>query len=257
MDLIFRAGINHINSYLTPERLNGEFPHYAAIFGRSAWMLRGARWIGKAGMFYPIDTAQGFYYPDTIGVNSGAALPEALRQTENTMRSLNLAVAEAGLDYTLVDADWIGTADCADGVLSARGLEIEALLMPAVRWIDPAVREKLDAFEAGGGLVLWVGCVPEDSERAAVDVSGAVKTLADRIGYGLAVTAERERDLYVSLYEKDGRRMWYLNNSCPEENRVGIAAGTPCEIWHTFTGEVNREREFTMPPYTSVFVTEV
>ena len=256
MDLIFRAGINHINSYLTPERLNGEFPHYAAIFGRSAAMLRGARWIGRIGMFYPIGAAQGYYFPDHIGVNSGAALPDALRQTESTMRSLNLAVAEAGLDHTVVDADWIMEADLAEGVLSANGLEIGALLMPAARWIDPAVAEKLEAFERQGGLVLWVGCAPEGSGREAKDVSPAVSLLAERIRYGLAFAAERADEIYVSPYEKEGRRMWYLVNSSPKENRVEIDGSFPCEIWHTYTGEVDRERAFTMPPYSSVFVTE-
>ena len=36
MDLIFRAGINHINSYLTADRLGEDFPHYSEIFGRCA-----------------------------------------------------------------------------------------------------------------------------------------------------------------------------------------------------------------------------
>ena len=257
MDLIFRAGINHINSYLTPERLNGEFPHYAAIYGRSAYMLRGARWNGRIGMYYPIETAQGFYYPDTVGVNSGASLPEAIRGEEAVMRELNLAAAEAGLDYTVVDADWIVEAACENGVLKANGLAVEALLMPAVRWIAPAVREKLARFEKEGGLILWVGCVPEGmTDCAAADVNGAVGSLKERIRYGLTLRAERPESLFVSPYEKEGKRMWYLVNSSPEENLVELEPEPSCEIWHTFTGDVSRDRTFTMPPYTSVFVTE-
>lgn len=256
MDLIFRAGINHINSYLTPERLNGEFPHYAAIYGRSAYMLRGSRWTGRIGMLCPTGTAQGYYFPDKIGVNSGAALPEAIRQIEGTMRSLNLAVAEAGLDYTMVDEAWIAEADCADGVLSANGLEIEALLLPAVRWIDPAAADRLASFAAGGGLVLWVGCAPEGLAETVTDVTRAVSALKDRIGYGLSIAAEKSGCLFVTPCEKEGRRMWYLVNSSPEENRVEIGGGSSLEVWHTFTGDVNRDRAFTMPPYSSVFVTE-
>ena len=255
MDLIFRAGINHINSYLTPERLNGDFPQYAAIFGRCAYMLRGARWTGRIGLYVPVETAQGFYYPDDRGMNSGASVSPAILRIEETMRTLNRSIAAAGLDHTVIDGDWIAEADCRDGVLSKNGLEIEAVLLPAVWWLSPAVRDKLDRLEAEGGTVLSVNGAPEDS-RPVTDPACAVKTLAGRIGSGLALTAERPEVLFVSPYEKEGRRMWYLVNSSPEENRIGIGADFPCEVWETFTGRVSRDVSVVLPPYSSAFVTE-
>ena len=254
MDLIFRAGVNHINSYLAPERLGADFPHYADIFARSAYMLRGARWTGKIGMYYPVETAQGFYYPDAVGVNSGASLPEAVRTCEETMRTLNLAVAENGLDYTLVDADWIVAAELKDGALSANGLEIAALLMPGVRYLGPAVRAKLAEFEKAGGIILWTGAVPDGTDTPLCsDPAGA---LGERFSSGLFPKASRREALFVSPYEKEGRRMWYLVNSSPETNRVTVDPGVPVEVWQTFTGEISAQTSFVMPPYSSAFVTE-
>ncbi len=254
MDLIFRAGINHINSYLAPERLGEDFPHYAAIFARAAYMLRGAAWKGRIGIYYPIETAQGFYCPESVGVNSGAPLSEAEKLAEATLRKMNLAVAEGGLDYTLVDADWILEAQLRGSSLSSNGLEIDALILPAVRWLDPAVRDKLAEFEKEGGLLLWTGAIPDGTaEPLSEDPVGCLR---ERVSYGLSQTASDPASLFVSLYEKEGRRMWYLVNSSPEENEVGIDPGTPVEIWHTFTGAVTEEKTFVMPPYTSVFVTE-
>ena len=115
--------------------------------------------------------------------------------------------------------------------------------------------EKLASFERSGGLVLWVGCAPDGENGYAVtDVSDAVRTLAGRIGYGLG--EERQEGLYVGLYEKEGRRMWYVVNSSPAEKRVTVDPGVPFTVWHTFNGEVSDGGSFVMEPYTSVFVTE-
>ena len=73
-------------------------------------------------MYYPIETVQGFYCPDNIGVNNGATLSHAEKQAEATLRTLNRQIAAAGLDWTFVDAEWIGGAALDGGTLSANGL---------------------------------------------------------------------------------------------------------------------------------------
>ena len=254
MDLIFRAGINHINSYLSAGRLGDDFPHYAEIFGRCAYMLRGARWTGRIGMYYPIETAQGFYCPDQVGVNTGAKLSEAEIQVEATLRTLNRQIAAAGLDWTFVDAEWIGEAALDGGTLSANGLSVDVVILPAVRWLDARTREKLRAFEKAGGLLLWAGAKPEGEEAPLCeDPVGALKA---RVDYGLRVKATRPESLFISLYEKEGARMWYLINSSPEEQKVKLSPRGPVQVWHTFTGEAGGKTTFVMPPYSSAFVTE-
>lgn len=254
MDLIFRAGINHINSYLSAGRLGDDFPHYAEIFGRCAYMLRGTRWTGRIGVYYPIETAQGFYCPERIGVNTGARLSEAEKLMEETLRTLNRKIAASGLDWTFVDSEWIGEASLRGGELSANGLSVDVVVMPAVQWTDEKTREKLRAFEEAGGLLLWVGAKPEGENAPLCD--DPVRALRSRVDYGLRLKADRPETLFVSLYEKDGARMWYLINSSAEENKVKVSAGGPVKVWHTFTGNVDKKKTFVMPPYSSVFVTE-
>ena len=254
MDLIFRAGINHINSYLTADRLGEDFPHYSEIFGRCAYMLRGSRWTGRIGMYYPIETAQGYYCPEKIGVNNGAKLSDAETLVEKTLRTLNRQIASAGLDWTFIDSDWIGDAALDGGSLSANGLEVDAILMPAVRWIDDKTREKLRAFEKAGGLLIWVGAKPEGEDSPLCE--DPVRALKTKVDYGLKVKAEHPESLFVGLYEKNGKRMWYVINSSPAENKVKIAPGGPVQVWNTFNGEVGKKTTFVMPPYSSAFVTE-
>lgn len=254
MDLIFRAGINHINSYLVSDRLGEDFPHYSDIFGRCAYMLRGARWTGRIGVYYPIETVQGYYCPERIGVNNGAELSQAEMSVEETLRTLNRQIASSGLDWTFIDSEWIGEAALVGGGLSANGLSVDAVVLPAVRWMDAKTREKLREFEKAGGLLLWVNSKPEGEDAPLCD--DPCKALSSRVNYGLRLKASHPETVFVGLYEKEGRRMWYLINSSPEENSVKVAPGVHVRVWHNFTGDVSKKTSFVMPPYSSVFITE-
>nr|MCR5681263.1 hypothetical protein [Clostridiales bacterium] len=253
MALLFRAGINHINSYLSHDRLGEDFPLYAAMFGRAAYWLRGAHFRSEIGVYYPIETAQGYYYPDVVGINSGASLPDAVRLAEKTLADLNRSLGAAGLDYTLIDGDWIREADLADGVLSANGLAVSALVMPAVRWLDEDVRTKLAQFEAGGGVLLWTAAMPDGIDAALTEDPAAL--LREKTDTGIRVEASEPGVILNSPYEKDGRRFWYLVNNCPQETavNVSVAGGTPT-VWDLLTGEVAESPAFRIPAYSAVIV---
>lgn len=170
-----------------------------------AYMLRGARWDGKIGMYYPIETSQGYYCPE-----------------------------------------WIGEASLEGGSLSANGLTVDVVVLPAVSWLDGQTREKLRAFEKTGGLLLWVGAKPDGEESTLCD--DPVGALRSRVDYGLRLKADRPESVFVSLHEKNGKRMWYLINSSTEENKVSISPKGQVRVWHTFTGENNKKKSFVMPP---------
>ena len=99
-----------------------------------------------------------------------------------------------------------------------------------------------------------VGTAPEgDTAPLCEDPVGALRS---RVNYGLRIKADRPESLFVSLYGKEGARMWYLINSSPEEQKVKLSPRGPVQVWHTFNGEVNAKTSFVMPPYSSAFVTE-
>lgn len=256
MDLIFMSGINHINSYLTPERLPGEFPVYADTFARAAYVLRGCRWNGKIGLYYPIETMQGLYHPEHRGVNSGAPVSDGERLAEQTMFRLYSEICESGRDFTIVDADWLCEAACEGGVFSACGLEISALVMPGAVYLDSKTRACLDRFEKQGGLVLWVAAKPEDIDAPLCDAPAEL--LKKHVDYGIELDAALAKDLFVSPYIKEEKRVYYLINSSPEPNRVTVrfSGGAAFDVWHNSDGRITSENTFTLAPYTSVFVIE-
>lgn len=256
MALLFRAGINHINSYLSPERLGEDFPVYAAMFGRAAYLLRGARFTGEIGVYCPTETVQGFYYPDFVGVNCNPALPDAVRLAEKTLADLNRSLGAAGLDYTLVDGPWVKEAALENGRLEANGLTVSALVMPAVRWLDEETRKKLEAFEKSGGTLIWTGAKPEGSTAPLTEDPAAV--LREITETGIRIQSSEPGAILVSPYEKEGRPLWYLvNNSLKEtEIRITLASGNPPEIRDLLTGAVTETQDYKIPPYSAVIVAE-
>ncbi|MBR4897116.1 MAG: hypothetical protein IKZ41_11845, partial [Clostridia bacterium] len=181
------------------------------------------------------------------------SLPDAVRLAEKTLADLNRSLGAAGLDYTLIDGDWIREADLADGVLSANGLAVSALVMPAVRWLDEDVRTKLAQFEAGGGVLLWTAAMPDGIDAALTEDPAAL--LREKTDTGIRVEASEPGIILISPYEKDGRRFWYLVNNCPQETAVNVSvAGGPPTVWDLLTGEVAESPAFRIPAYSAVIV---
>ncbi len=259
MDLLFMCGINHINSYLVPERLNGRFKEYADYFARAAYMLRGATWCGQIGMYYPIETAAGCTVPSHTGINVSLPVSETLRKTEETMFASYSDILENGMDFTIVDGEWLLSATLENGIFKANGLEISALVMPGTVYVSDEVLARLDTFTSQDGNVIWLASKPE-KVRAEV-LENAAPALKETVSYGIHVTAENSKDLLVSPYIKNGKKLFYLINSSPEANTVTISldGDTPFTVWQNLTGEVSTPATaitHTFAPYTSVFVCE-
>lgn len=249
MDLIFMSGINHINSYLDLRSLNDGGRVYADYFGRAAHVLRDSVWNGKIGMYYPIENIQGHYCPDYIGINNGAKLSDTEQRTSLSMFDLNTEINKANLDYTIIDADWITEAEIIDGKFSANGLEISVVVLPNADYIKESVKAKLDEFVQNGGHVF--------SHES--DISSVISGLSNTVDYGISIAADRKDDIFVSPVIKDGKRVWYVINSCNAENNVTISLSDNAkfEVWHNIDGSITENAAVKLMPYTSVFVCEV
>ena len=257
MDLIFMSGINHINSYLAPERLHGSFKYYADYFARAAYVLRSCRWCGKIGMYYPIETFQGYYHPDCIGINSGAQITDTETFAEQTMFKLYTDICKKQLDFTIIDAEWIKDADIVNNCLVCNGLEISCIVMSGVKYVDDLLEKKLSDFQLAGGCVLYAGSKPD---LISVDIcENPAEILAEKIAYGIEIESDNKANIFVSPYERDGVRIYYVINTGDSDNslKIKLSDGSDFEIWCNSSGNViEKQNELIMKPYTSVFVIE-
>ena len=256
MDLLYMCGINHINSYLSPERLKGRFKEYADYFARVAYVMRGSVWNGKIGLYYPIENMQGYYHPEYFGINNGAPISATEQRIQDTMFSFCNRIHNANRDFTVIDDEWIKESEIVNGALVMNGLEITNLVMPAVTYIDSDVAAKLRDFEQNGGVVIWEKTKPSDIEAEICD--DAVAILKENIDYGIEIKADDIANVMVSHVVRDNKRVWYVINSSANENKLEISLKDKSDfvILRNTDGEVIEASCIVLKPYTSVFVCE-
>lgn len=255
MDLIFFSGINHINAYLQPGGALGEggFAYYADYFGRVASVLRGSEWQGQIGVYYPIETVQGTYVLVDHGINN-APFCDTNRVVTETVHALQNGLWEHQLDSTFIDASFVQKACVRDGRLQYGAVSLSVILMPAVLYADDAVMEKLTAFEQSGGKVFWLTRKPE-TVTAPLE-NNLYEALSATVSVGLTATSTHPDRLFISPFIKDGRRGWYVLNSCAESSAVTFTVPDAVEVWCNWDGSGCQTATITMPPYTSAFVWE-
>lgn len=267
MDLIFFSGINHINSYLSAERLGENLRLYTDYFARIAYMLRNASWDGRIGMYYPIESAQALHTP--IHGNCGDFAP-AIHEIQNCMKNLTLGLYQHQLDNTLVDHQWMREAVIGkDGTLSCNGVTISVMLMPCVSVLPLDILEKLLAFEQAGGKLIWAQQKPQMGETMqehdrvqalAEAISISQDALAETIAavsYELKATSTQQDTLFVSRYTKDGEEIYYILNSSPQANQVTLSGEGTLQIIDNRTGDIVEAKDvyhLEMPPYSSIIV---
>jgi len=249
MDLLFMCGMNHINSYLVPERLGENFRVYSDYFARAAYVMRESTWIGEIGMYYPIENMQGCYIPNRTGVNNGAKLSKQENLIQESISDIHKEIWKAHLDYTVIDAEWIVNSEIINGKLSSNNLEISCIIMPCVNYVPSDVLDKLNKFEKCNGKVLWV------DKYILEDVVSELKKTVD---YGIELECDEASDIFVSPYIRSGKRIWYLINSSDKENAVSIKVSgiSDFQIWHNKCGEITDDKSVVLSPYTSVFICE-
>ena len=129
-----------------------------AYTGRLCAMLRGAVSDARVAVYYPIADAQAaFFAPDAA---MDALSTEELAQNDY-FENLQYSLLVHHLDYNIVDERGV-----LDGTLTPDGLRIgttayRAVVMPRTRVLPLPVAQKLAAFAAAGGAVLWLDAVPD------------------------------------------------------------------------------------------------
>lgn len=252
MNKIFFAGINHINSYLAAPRLGENFKTYAAHAARVTHILRDAVWDGRIGMYYPIETVQGVFRPSNIGVNGGAYTGREAQRCMASINGLTLSLRREKLDSTIVDAAWIREATVADGCLTANRLTIGTLLLPNALYLPPDVREKLTAWQACGGHLIFAEGAPEGFD-VCPDPVAAAKAFNPM---EMTLTGAAEGSIWINAWTCGGRRVWFILNTAAVPQTVTLDAGADFEVWDNDTGEITEAHTVTVDGYSSVFAVE-
>ena len=100
------------------------------------------------------------------------------RKRQREWDATEQALREADIECTLVHPDAVAESVVADGTMKIGYGSYRYLLMPQMDLIPLPVLKKIQAFESGGGTVLWVDTKPQAGAYARED-SAVVATLKE------------------------------------------------------------------------------
>ena len=131
------------------------FHHYAKYVQRAQWMNAQGTHIAPVLIYYPLETA--FAESKTLlstRPHRDLVWNSPMDHTQTYYSALQLELTRNGWDYHIADAHYLKSARIAGDGLEIGGERFRAVIVPPVTEMDPAAKEKLNAFRASGGRVI-------------------------------------------------------------------------------------------------------
>ena len=267
-NMLWMSGVNYINSYLDEKKL--ENPSAVSDYiGRMGAALYCAVHDAKIGIYYPVETIQAKYLP----LKTPAYLEYRSREKsdigliEDELRNLCLSVWKSGRDFDFVDAKAIESAKVENGVLYIGEMAFGVLIFSGTEVLPLSVLKKIRLFEQNGGKVIWTGRKPMHgvTKEEGAEIRRYAETVrlsptpardaAASVGYG--DIWESDRELFVSPFLKNGKRLYMLINNQPQPANVKLLKEKKMKLADPSTGEIREIGiRFSVAPYRAVFVFE-
>jgi hypothetical protein len=240
-------GVNHMNIRgLNAAPPADGAPNPAAVMGwyvtRSQYLMAVGRPAAQVALFHPTDSMwMGDSEADTATVK------------------LVTQLLEHQIDFDHIDADTLASVCTLDGggLKNLSGQIYHAVIVPTSTVIQKSVLDRLRAFAAAGGKVVFVGRTPtmvvdrtfRNPETGAPDLSFATlepaAEITDRV-----VAALPKPDVkldsacppvkYTHKSLKDGEVYFFFNESTETQTRTATLAGSgQAEVWDAASGKIS------------------
>ena len=187
-----------------------------------------------------------------------AGRPEAGKPTPSTVK-LTTQLMEQQIDFDHIDHDTLATVCTLEngGLKNLSGQVYRAVVVPTSTVIQKNVLERLRAFAAGGGKVVFVGRTPTmvvdktflHPEPGAPDLSFAtLEPTPDITAKVVAALPKPDVKLdaacapvkYMHRALKDGDVYFFFNESAQTQARTATLAGTgQVQVWDAATGKIS------------------
>ncbi len=213
-----------------------EYRAFNEYIGRIARVLRGARRETSIALYYPIAMFQADYRPSN---RHWPQVAGEYRDRQEAWDRTEAALLDGDLDYHIVHPEAVADATIRDGVMTIGSGSFRYLIMPQMEVLPLAILEQIEAFEAGGGTVLWVDAKPEAGAYAHEDAVLAqhMDGVATVPVENLTGIIERPYDaafdlsfapgptvMPVARFSREGKRIYYLVNRSGEHLEAEVTA---------------------------------
>jgi len=241
-------GINHMNiSGLTaasPADANGALSAAAQTgwyTGRSQYLMAIGRPAAQVALFHPTDS---YWLGD--------------QEADTVDMKLTTQLMEQQIDFDHIDSDTLATVCTLEGggLKNLSGQVYHAVVVPTSTVIQKNVLDRLKAFAAAGGKVVFVGRTPTivvdksflHPEPGAPDLSFAtLEPTADITAKVVAALPQPDVKLnsacapikYMHRSLKDGEVYFFFNESAENQARTATLAGTgQVQVWNASSGKI-------------------
>ena len=253
MTFAYFDGGNQITSYYS--QANND-PATAQVFntyvGRLGSMTVGAQNLSQVAVYYPINAAAGTYEaPSSQNLYNAKGWAKT---NDKLVNQITEGIRREGLDYVFLDdASMQGGRVTSSGLLVGNFL-FTTVIVPSATVMDIASMRVLDALIEKGVNVVFVGEMPsiafreaDQAELEALSAKHAGLLCQKYTEVVSAVTTVPElrvstaaRYVYVSPYEKDGVRFFFLANTFKKDAEVKLSfeGAVGYRIYDPVSGEI-------------------
>ena len=223
-------------------------PSIGNYVSRAQYLLANGRPAAQVALYHPTDS---------LWLGDQAA--------DDVTVKLVTQLMEHQIDFDHIDADGLATV-CTldkDGLKNLSGQTYKAVIVPTSTVIENAVLERLKAFAAGGGKVIFVGRTPTMvADRTFLNGVGSpdlsfatlletTPEITDRVVAALPppdlkLDAASPAIKYIHRSYKDGEVYFFFNESSDAVTRTATLAGSgTVQVWDPATGTIKPQEGVT------------
>jgi len=233
------CGVNQFATYVLWQGYEpAVYRRLSDYIARLCVVLRGASGAADVAVYYPIESFQAEFLPAAT-MHDRSRWPAAWERMQGMSERQDEVVrtlATRGIDFDWLHGDQLAAARVAEGRLITTGGRYAAIVMPEVGLLPLAAARKLAEFQADGGRIVWVRCLPTMGDAPAehevvrglfatapvVPPGDVVAALGGLPGDDFAVAVEAESpELFTARFIRAGRRITLLVNNGPAAVPVG------------------------------------
>lgn len=269
MTFAYFDGGNQIGSYYGQANSNSETGKaFSEYVGRLGSMLVGAQNKNEVAVYYAIDSVAAAYIsPANRQIYSSDQLA---RVNDKLVTDVTLKLRENGLDYVFLDDASLQGGTVNKDSLTVGSFNFKTIIVPRATIIDIKTMRVLNQLIANGVNVIFIGGMPElaflEGDQAELEelvkknqsfYVFSVDQLMDKVTTTCAFKAEARQTVYVSPYEKDGVKFFYLANASTGEADVTFKyeGAARYRVYDAVTGEITEvDSSYKILSYRGIFV---
>ena len=217
-------------------------------------MTVGAQNLTQVAIYYGIDTVAGEYRaPESQNLYDSVS---AARKNDALVGGIATKLRENGLDYVFLDDQSMQGGEIRNGALQVGNFDFTTVLVPAAEIMEIESMRMLDAMIAGGVNVIFVDSMPKTSLYAEhqAEMNALADAHSDRLykkndpalvdavteHTSVVLSVESKATVYVSPYEKDGVKFFFLANASGRDASITLHCeeAVAYRIYDPVTGEI-------------------